>query len=115
MRSYASICSPKREPESAAIVAIVKQFFDGDRLTDRVALEELDEATAPLKAEIAKLNRRLAVLEEAFVSRKQFKSAFIAPYQYGPPPVLVGASKHKCLNQQSRYCSTRIMGLGSFW
>ncbi|PSM48469.1 hypothetical protein C7Y66_14245 [Chroococcidiopsis sp. CCALA 051] len=74
--------------ESAAIVAIVKQFFDGKSGSERVAIEELNEATAPLKAQIALLERRLAVLEEAFVSRKQFKSTKRAPYQYGSPPVL---------------------------
>lgn len=74
--------------ESAAIVTIVKQFFDGSTRSAPVANNELDEATAPLKAQIALLERRLAVLEEAFVSRKQFKPARRAPYQGGPPPVL---------------------------
>jgi len=74
--------------ESAAIVTIVKQFFDGSTRSEGVAIHELDEATAPLKAQIALLERRLAVLESAFVSRQQFKPAKRAPYQYGPPPVL---------------------------
>ena len=74
--------------ESAAIVTIVKQFFDSFSGGERIALNELDEATAPLKAEIATLSRRLAVLESAFVSTKQFKPARRAPYQVGPPPVL---------------------------
>ena len=74
--------------ESAAIVAIVKQFFDGESGSEGVAILELDEATAPLKAQIARLERRLAVLESAFVSSQRSKPARRAPYQYGPPPVL---------------------------
>jgi hypothetical protein len=74
--------------ESAAIVALVKQFFDGDRAPERVALKELDEAVAPLKAQIALLERRLAVLEEAFVSKKQFKPGKRTSHQYKPSPVL---------------------------
>jgi hypothetical protein len=75
--------------ESAAIVAIVKQFFDGESGSERVASEELDEATAPLKAQMASLKRRLAVLESAFVSSQRSRSAKRAPYyQYGSPPVL---------------------------
>lgn len=75
--------------ESAAIVTIVKQFFDSFSEGERIALNELDEVTAPLKAEIASLERRLAVLESAFVSRKQSKPARRAPYYQGsPPPVL---------------------------
>ena len=74
--------------ESAAIVAIVKQFFDGENGSEGVAILELDEATAPLKAQIALIERRLAVLESAFVSSQRSKPARRAPYQYGPPPVL---------------------------
>jgi hypothetical protein len=74
--------------ESAAIVAIVRQFFDGSTRSEGVALEELDEATAPLKAEIAKLERRLAVLESAFVSSQHSRSAKRMPHQGGLPPVL---------------------------
>ena len=74
--------------ESAAIVAIVRQFFDGENGSEGVASQELDEATAPLKAQIALIERRLAVLESAFVSSQRSKSARRAPYQYGPPPVL---------------------------
>jgi len=74
--------------ESAAIVAIVRQFFDGENGSQRVASQELDEATAPLKAQIALIERRLAVLESAFVSSQRSKPARRAPYQYGPPPVL---------------------------
>ncbi|MDV2998228.1 MAG: hypothetical protein N4J56_007933 [Chroococcidiopsis sp. SAG 2025] len=88
MKSYASTCNPNRAPVSAAIVAIVKQFFDGSTRSEGVAFLELDEATAPLKAQIARLERRLAVLESDEVSRQQFKSALIAPYQGGSPPVL---------------------------
>jgi len=74
--------------ESAAIVAIVKQFFDGKNAREGVASQELDEATAPLKAQIALIERRLAVLESAFVSSQRSRSAKRAPYQYGTPPVL---------------------------
>jgi hypothetical protein len=74
--------------ESAAIVAIVRQFFDGENGSEGVASQELDEATAPLKAQIALIERRLAVLESAFVSSQRSKPARRAPYQYGPPPVL---------------------------
>jgi DNA-binding transcriptional MerR regulator len=74
--------------ESAAIVAIVRQFFDGESGSERVASQELDEVTAPLKAQIALIERRLAVLESAFVSSQHSRSAKRAPYQGGPPPVL---------------------------
>lgn len=74
--------------ESAAIVAIIRQFFDGSTRSEGVALNELDEPTAPLKAQIALIERRLAVLESAFVSSQRSKPARRAPYQYGPPPVL---------------------------
>lgn len=75
--------------ESAAIVAIVRQFFDGESGSEGVASQELDEATTPLKAQIALIERRLAVLESAFVSSQRSKPARRAPYyQYGPPPVL---------------------------
>lgn len=74
--------------ESAAIVAIAKQFFDGESGNERVAGEESDEVIAPLTTQIALIERRLAVLESAFVSSQHSRSAKRAPYQYGPPPVL---------------------------
>lgn len=55
--------------ESAAIVKIVKQFFDGsvETKTPDVAKEK-DQAIADLKADVVELKRRLAVLEQAVVS-----------------------------------------------
>ena len=73
--------------ESAAIVAIIKQFFDGTTGT-RSALIKKDDASAELKADMAQLQRRLSILEEAFVSGKHLKSAKRTSHQYGPPPVL---------------------------
>ena len=78
--------------ESAALVKIVKQFFDGSTGSNQIAKPELDaaidDALAPLKQDIAKLSRRLAVLEEAKVTPKQFKPAKRTSHHYGTPPVL---------------------------
>lgn len=58
--------------ESAAVVKIVKQFFDGsvETKTPDVAKEK-DNAIAELKTDIVELRRRLAVLEQAVVLGKQ--------------------------------------------
>lgn len=58
--------------ESAAIVKIVKHFFDS-RVESKApdAAKEQSEAIAELKADIVELRRRLAVLEQAVVSGKQ--------------------------------------------
>lgn len=58
--------------ESAAIIKIVKHFFDGSvesKAPD--AAKEKDQAIAELKADIVELKRRLAVLEQAVVSGQQ--------------------------------------------
>lgn len=58
--------------ESAAIVKIVKQFFDGRMRTKAPDVaKEKSEAIADMKADIVELRRRLAVLEQAVVSGKQ--------------------------------------------
>lgn len=58
--------------ESAAIIKIVKQFFDGSVKTKAPdAAQEKSEAIAQLKVEMAELKRRLAVLEQAVVSGHQ--------------------------------------------
>ncbi len=74
--------------ESAALVTIVKQFFDGSTRSAPVANKELDDAMVQLKADMAKLERRLAVLEAAFMSGKHFKSAQRTSHRYGPPAFL---------------------------
>ena len=60
--------------ESAALVKIVKQFFDsatGTKVPVPEAAEEQDTAIAELRADITELQRRLMVLEQAVVSGKQ--------------------------------------------
>ena len=58
--------------ESAAIIRIVKQFFDGSVETETPdAAKEKDQAISGLKADMAELKRRLAVLEQAVVSGQQ--------------------------------------------
>ena len=58
--------------ESAALVKIVKQFFDGSIGTKvPEVVKEKDTAIAVLRADIAELQRRLMVLEQAVVSGKQ--------------------------------------------
>ncbi len=72
--------------ESAAIVKIVKQFFDSPQVA--LATSEGDEI-AELKADVAQLMQRVMVLEHAVTSGKRFNSprSRTSP-QYGPPPVL---------------------------
>ena len=58
--------------KSAAIVKIVKQFFDGGMGTKFPEAEkEKSDAIAELKSDIVELKRRLAVLEQAVASGKQ--------------------------------------------
>jgi len=58
--------------ESAAIVKIVQQFFDGSMVTKAPdAAKEKDEAITELRADMVELRRRLMVLEQAVVSGKQ--------------------------------------------
>lgn len=52
--------------ESAAIVKIVEQFFDGFPET-KVLESAKDDAIASLKADIAELKQRLMVLEQAVI------------------------------------------------
>lgn len=73
--------------ESAAIVKIIKQFFDEPKVVE-AAPEKGDEITE-LKADIAQLMRRLTILEQAVASGKRFNSGKSrTSHQYGPPPVL---------------------------
>jgi len=73
--------------ESAAIVKIIKQFFDSPQVVE--ATPEKGDEIAELKADIAQLMRRLTILEQAVASGRQFNSgkSRTSP-QYGPPPVL---------------------------
>jgi hypothetical protein len=58
--------------ESAAIIKIVKHFFDGNVETKTPdATKEKDQAISGLKADVVELKRRLAVLEQAVVSGQQ--------------------------------------------
>lgn len=58
--------------ESAAIVKIVKQFFDGSMGAKAPDVtKEKDDAISELRADMVELKRRLAVLEQAVVSGKQ--------------------------------------------
>lgn len=58
--------------ESAALVKIVKQFLDGSTGTKlSEAAKEKDDAIAELRTDIAELQRRLIILEQAVVSGKQ--------------------------------------------
>lgn len=58
--------------ESAAIIKIVKHFFDGNVETKTPdAAKEKNQAISGLKADVAELKRRLAVLEQAVVSGQQ--------------------------------------------
>lgn len=58
--------------ESAAIVKIIRQFFDGTTGTKgSETAKEKDDAIAEFRADIAELQRRLMLLEQAMVSGKQ--------------------------------------------
>lgn len=58
--------------ESAAIVKIVKQFFDGSIPTKAPDVaKEKAEAISELRADMVELKRRLAILEQAVVSGYQ--------------------------------------------
>jgi len=74
--------------ESAALGKIVKQFFDSGTGTDSANTDSSD-AIVELKADLAQLHRRLAVLEQAFVSGQRFNSTRPRKSnQYGASPVL---------------------------
>jgi hypothetical protein len=75
--------------ESAALVKIVKQFFDGTtEISVANASKEKDNAIAELRADITQLQRRLAVMEQAIVSRQQLKSAKSRTSYHAAPPKL---------------------------
>jgi hypothetical protein len=58
--------------ESAALVKIVKHFFDGSTGTKvSEAAKEKDDATPELRADIAELKRRLMLLEQAVVGKQR--------------------------------------------
>lgn len=58
--------------ESATLVKIVKQFFDGTTGTKAPEVaKEKDDAIAELRADIAELQRRLMVLEQAVVGKQR--------------------------------------------
>ena len=72
---YKKLCEYIREQElteSSAIVKIVKHFFEQPSI--KAANPEKDEEIASLKADIAQIMQRLAVLEEAAASLKSRSS-----------------------------------------
>lgn len=76
--------------ESAALVKIVKQFFDGStEIEVQEVAKEKDDAIAEVKADIVELKRRMMVLEQAVVSGKQrsFTNSRASQKQ-GPLPLL---------------------------
>ncbi len=76
--------------ESAAIIKIVKQFFDGSVETETPdAAKEKDQAISELKKDIVELKRRLAVLEQAVVSGQQrpFANSRTSQSQRQRPPM----------------------------
>ena len=76
--------------ESAAIIRIVKQFFDASVETKAPDVaQEKSEAISELKAEIVELKRRLAVLEQAVVSGQQrpFANSRTSQSQRQRPPM----------------------------
>ncbi len=73
--------------ESAALVKIVKQFFDSPKVA--LATPEKGDEIAQMKADVAQLMQRLTILEQAVASGRQVKSAKPrTSHQYGPPRVL---------------------------
>lgn len=87
--------------ESAAIVKIVKQFFDSNTETKAPSLsQEKDDVIAELKADIAELRRRLTVLEQAVVSGKQRQFANSKTPQKQRP--LITLPPHSCADLARR-------------
>jgi len=73
--------------ESAAIVKIIKQFFDSPEVVE--ATPEKGDEIAELKANVAQLMQRLTILEQAVISGQRVNSTKSrTSYQYGAPPVL---------------------------
>ncbi len=69
--------------ESAAIVKILKQFFDG---TPKVDTQ--DDEIASLKADMAQLQQRLAILEQAVMSGQRFSKSTTSHYRTRQSTVL---------------------------
>ena len=59
--------------ESAAIVKLLKQFFDSPKVA--LATPEKGDEIAELKADVAQLMQRLTILEQAVASGRQLNSA----------------------------------------
>ena len=76
--------------ESAVLVKIVKQFFDGSSGTKvPEAAKEKDDAIAELRADIAFLKQRLMVLEQGVVSGKQRPKAHSKTSQIQRPQTML--------------------------
>jgi len=72
--------------ESAALVKIIKQFFDSPQVVE--ATPQKGDEIAELKADIAQLMRRLTILEQAVASGRQFNSGKSRTSYHAPPPKL---------------------------
>ena len=74
--------------ESAALVRIIRQFFDGAIAQPKATPERSSDATASLKAEMASLQQRLSVLEQVVASgAKRGRTSFTKTVKI-PPPTL---------------------------
>ena len=74
--------------ESAALVKIIKQFFDGTAVTP-IAEPILGDEIARLKADVAQLQQRLTILEQVVTSGRQFsKTRARTEIQPKPQPSL---------------------------
>ena len=76
--------------ESAALVKIIKQFFDGTAVA-LVAEPILCDEIAELKMDVAQLQQRLTILEQAVTSGRQFsktraRTEILAKPQPSLPP-----------------------------
>ncbi len=71
--------------ESAALVKIIKQFFDSPQVA--LATSEKGDEITELKAAIAQLQQRLTILEQAIASGRRLNSAQSrTSYQRRPQP-----------------------------
>ena len=77
--------------ESAALVKIIKQFFDGTAVA-LVSEPILGDEIAELKTDVAQLQQRLTILEQAVTSGQQFsktrraRTEILAKPQLSLPP-----------------------------
>ena len=77
--------------ESSALAKIVKQFFDGTP-APQVTEKAKDDEIAELKADVAQLQQRLTILEQAVTSGQQFsktrraRTEILAKPQLSLPP-----------------------------